>query len=108
MLQTQKDQDSLATIVITEVPKGVIIPFHVHEKSDDIFKHVLPVDLIEYGLIPELVGRLPVAATLGALDEAALMNILTEPRNALTKQYAKLMKMEGIELRFETRNIQSG
>ena len=80
---------------------------HVDEKSEEIFEHVLPVDLIEYGLIPELVGRLPVAATLRALDEAALMSILTEPKNALTKQYAKLMKMEGIELRFETEALKA-
>lgn len=57
-------------------------------------------DLVRYGLIPEFVGRLPVVATLDELDEAALMQILTEPRNALSKQYAKLFEMEGVEIDF--------
>jgi len=67
----------------------------------DIFKHVLPSDLISYGLIPELVGRIPVSAALRPLTEEALLSILTEPRNALTKQYEKLLGMEGVKLRFE-------
>ena len=57
-------------------------------------------DLIKYGLIPEFVGRLPVVATLDELDEAALIQILTEPRNALIKQYKHLFEMEGAELEF--------
>jgi len=57
-------------------------------------------DLVRYGLIPEFVGRLPVIATLEELDEDALINILTEPKNALTKQYAKLFEMEGVDLDF--------
>jgi ATP-dependent Clp protease ATP-binding subunit ClpX len=61
---------------------------------------VEPEDLIKYGLIPEFVGRLPVVATLEELDEEALIEILTEPRNALTKQYQKLFDMEGVELEF--------
>jgi ATP-dependent Clp protease ATP-binding subunit ClpX len=61
---------------------------------------VEPEDLIKFGLIPEFVGRLPVVATLDELDEAALMAILTEPKNALTKQYRKLFEMEGAELEF--------
>ncbi|GAB4289721.1 MAG: ATP-dependent protease ATP-binding subunit ClpX [Methylophaga sp.] len=61
---------------------------------------VEPEDLIQYGLIPEFVGRLPVVATLDELDEAALVQILTEPKNALTKQYAHLFEMEGTELEF--------
>ncbi len=61
---------------------------------------VEPEDLIKYGLIPEFVGRLPVVATLEELDEAALVIILTEPKNALTKQYAKLFEMEGCEIEF--------
>lgn len=79
----------------------------ISEKSEEIFHHVTPSDLIEYGLIPEMVGRLPVAASLRPLDEAALMNILTEPRNALTKQYRKLLRMEGIELRFESKALKA-
>ncbi len=57
-------------------------------------------DLIRFGLIPEFIGRLPVVATLEELDEEALVQILTEPRNALTKQYAKLFEMEGVEVDF--------
>ena len=57
-------------------------------------------DLIKYGLIPEFVGRLPVVATLDELDEAALIKILTEPKNALIKQYQHLFQMEGAELEF--------
>ena len=59
-----------------------------------------PEDLVRYGLIPEFVGRLPVIATLDELDKAALIQILTEPRNALTKQYAKLFEMEGVQIDF--------
>ena len=66
----------------------------------DLFKDVEPEDLIKFGLIPEFVGRLPVVATLEELDENALITILTQPRNALTKQYARLFDMEGVELEF--------
>ena len=66
----------------------------------DVFHEVEPEDLIKYGLIPEFVGRLPVVATLEELDEAALVSILTEPKNALTKQYKRLFEMEGAELEF--------
>jgi ATP-dependent Clp protease ATP-binding subunit ClpX len=59
-----------------------------------------PEDLVRYGLIPEFVGRLPVIATLEELDVPALVQILTEPRNSLTKQYSKLFDMEGVEIDF--------
>jgi len=65
------------------------------------FAEVEPDDLLRYGLIPELVGRLPVAVPLEALDEEALMRILKEPKNALTKQYAKLFDLEEVKLTFE-------
>jgi ATP-dependent Clp protease ATP-binding subunit ClpX len=65
-----------------------------------LLKVVEPEDLIKYGLIPELIGRLPVVATLDELEEAALIRILTEPKNALTKQYQKLFQMEGVDLEF--------
>jgi ATP-dependent Clp protease ATP-binding subunit ClpX len=68
--------------------------------GNDVFHDAEPEDLIKYGLIPEFVGRLPVVATLDELDEAALMSILTEPRNALTKQYRRLFEMEGADLEF--------
>ena len=60
-------------------------------------------DLIEFGMIPEFVGRLPVLAPLDPLDEEALIRILTEPKNALVRQYQKLFEMEGAELEFEPR-----
>jgi ATP-dependent Clp protease ATP-binding subunit ClpX len=68
--------------------------------GNDVFHDVEPEDLIKYGLIPEFVGRLPVVATLDELDEAALVSILLEPKNALSKQYRKLFDMEGVELEF--------
>ncbi|MEQ9564800.1 MAG: ATP-dependent protease ATP-binding subunit ClpX, partial [Pseudomonadales bacterium] len=66
----------------------------------EVFSAVEPGDLIKYGLIPEFIGRLPVIATLEELDEDALIRILTEPNNALTKQYARLFEMENVELDF--------
>ena len=68
------------------------------KKLGEVLHSVEPEDLIKYGLIPEFVGRLPVVATLEELDEAALIQILTEPKNALTKQYSRLFEMEGSEL----------
>ena len=70
------------------------------KKIGETLRLVEPEDLIRYGLIPEFVGRLPVVATLEELDIHALMRILTEPRNSLTKQYAKLFEMEGVEVDF--------
>ena len=72
-----------------------------HHQRGDLLGLVEPQDLMKYGLIPELVGRLPVATNLLDLDKDAMVRILQEPRNALTKQYAKLMEMEGVELVFE-------
>ncbi|MCZ8130331.1 MAG: ATP-dependent Clp protease ATP-binding subunit ClpX [Steroidobacteraceae bacterium] len=68
--------------------------------GNDVYHEVEPEDLIKFGLIPEFVGRLPVVATLEELDENALISILMEPRNALSKQYRKLFDMEGVELEF--------
>jgi len=83
------------------------IGFSAEVKSKDeklnlgeVLYDVEPEDLIKYGLIPEFVGRLPVVATLEELDEDALVQILTEPKNALTKQYEKLFEMEGCEIEF--------
>ncbi|MHB1053775.1 MAG: ATP-dependent Clp protease ATP-binding subunit ClpX [Thiobacillus sp.] len=70
------------------------------KRDVELLHQVEPEDLIKYGLIPEFVGRLPVVATLDELDETALLQILTEPKNALTKQFAKLFKMEGVDLEF--------
>jgi len=85
--------------------KGIGFGAEVSRKQDknigDILRHVLPQDLIKFGLIPEFVGRVPVVATLDALDKPALIRILTEPRNALTKQYQKLFEMDGVSLEFK-------
>ena len=72
-----------------------------------VLREVEPEDLIKFGLIPEFVGRLPVVATLEELDETALIKILTEPKNALTKQYQKLLAMEGVELEFHEGVLQA-
>ncbi len=82
---------------------GIGFSADVHSKKEDkkigeLLGQVEPEDLIKYGLIPEFVGRLPVIATLDELDEAALVQILKEPKNALMKQYARLFEMEGCEL----------
>ena len=71
----------------------------------EVLRDVEPEDLIKYGLIPEFVGRLPVVATLEDLDENALVRILTEPKNALIKQYQKLFAMEGVELEFRDNSL---
>ncbi len=68
---------------------------------------VQPEDLLNFGFIPEFVGRLPVIATLDELDEAALIQIAAEPKNAITKQYKKLFEMEGVELRFTDSALQA-
>ncbi|MBN1766157.1 MAG: ATP-dependent Clp protease ATP-binding subunit ClpX [Sedimentisphaerales bacterium] len=68
--------------------------------TDDVLKQITPEDLVHYGMIPELVGRLPVITSLTSLDEQALVNILTEPKNALVKQYMKFFSMENAELEF--------
>jgi ATP-dependent Clp protease ATP-binding subunit ClpX len=98
--------DGLEKIIRLRSEKGGI-GFGAEVKSKDdvrntgeLLRDVEPEDLIKFGLIPEFIGRLPVVATLESLDEAALMTILTEPKNALTKQYMKLFKMEGVELEF--------
>lgn len=71
-----------------------------HEDSEKIFEDVNPHDIVKYGLIPELVGRLPVIVPLTKLDRNALVRIISEPRNALIKQYAKLFELDGIKLDF--------
>ena len=86
--------------------KGSAIGFGAEVKADDdrkvgeIFQELEPEDLLNFGLIPEFVGRLPVIATLEDLDEDALISILTEPKNALTKQYEMLFNMESVKLTF--------
>ncbi|MCM0605267.1 MAG: ATP-dependent Clp protease ATP-binding subunit ClpX [Xanthomonadaceae bacterium] len=75
------------------------------ESSSKLISEAQPEDLVRFGLIPEFIGRLPVVATLGELDEQTLVEILTKPRNALTKQYAKLFEYDGVQLEFEQEAI---
>jgi ATP-dependent Clp protease ATP-binding subunit ClpX len=76
-------------------------PINIHgKKINDILKLIQPQDLIKYGLIPEFVGRLPVIATLEELSETALIRILTEPKNAIIKQYQKLLSFDSVKLKF--------
>jgi len=74
---------------------------NISERTPEILEYTEPEDLLNYGLIPELIGRLPVVAPLRLLDKNALFTILTEPQNAITKQYIHLFEMEGIKLSFE-------
>lgn len=69
--------------------------------EDEILKKVQPQDLIKFGLIPEFIGRVPITVSLTALDENALVSILTKPKDALVKQYIELMKMDGVDLKFD-------
>jgi ATP-dependent Clp protease ATP-binding subunit ClpX len=95
--------DGLAKIISNRSEKSGIgfsasVKSQSERSSSDMLHDVEPEDLIKFGLIPELVGRLPVVATLSELNEDALIQILLEPKNALIKQYAKLLQMEGAEL----------
>jgi ATP-dependent Clp protease ATP-binding subunit ClpX len=86
--------------------QGKSIGFGAHvaapdeRRTGEVLRNCEPEDLLKFGLIPEFVGRLPVIATLEDLDEQALIKILTEPKNALSKQYARLFEMEGVKLSF--------
>ena len=90
--------------IISSRGKGTSIGFSAvvaapeERRPGEVFREVEPEDLLKYGLIPEFIGRLPVIATLGDLDEAALKQILSEPKNALVKQYQRLFEMENVEL----------
>jgi ATP-dependent Clp protease ATP-binding subunit ClpX len=95
--------DGLEKVIQNRTEKsGIGFAASVHSKTEkrvsEVFRNVEPEDLIKFGLIPELVGRLPVVATLGELSEDALIQILVEPKNALLKQYQRLFDMDGVEL----------
>jgi ATP-dependent Clp protease ATP-binding subunit ClpX len=83
--------------------KGIGFGAPLHSKGDDLnlFSEVLPEDLHKFGLIPEFIGRLPVVTTVTPLDQHALMQILTEPKNALVRQYQRMFELDGVELDFE-------
>ena len=98
--------DGLQDVVLRRIGKKTLgfgaEKVHVDaKKTGEVLEHTQPEDLLSYGLIPELVGRLPVVCTMHELSTEALLTILTEPKNAVIKQYKKLFKMDGIELEFE-------
>ena len=96
--------DGIDKIIATRINKnkmGFSARIKDKESEDEILKYIQPDDLLKFGLIPELIGRIPVTAPLHSLDSKALKNILTEPKNAIVKQYKKLFMMEGVELEFD-------
>lgn len=98
--------DGIEKIIQNRIGKKVMgfgaeIKKKSEQKIGETLKELLPADLLKFGLIPEFVGRLPVIVTLDALDEAALVRILTEPKNALVKQYEKLLELDGVALEFK-------
>jgi len=100
----------LEDIVSSRVGKhgvGFGAPLHDKGKDLDLFSEVLPEDLHKFGLIPEFIGRLPVVASVSPLDQAALIDILTGPRNALVKQYQRMFQLDGVELEFEDDALES-
>lgn len=100
----------LEDIVSSRVGKhgvGFGAPLHDRSKDMDLFSEVLPEDLHKFGLIPEFIGRLPVVASVTPLDQDALIDILTGPRNALVKQYQRMFELDGVELDFEEEALRS-
>jgi ATP-dependent Clp protease ATP-binding subunit ClpX len=96
--------DGIDRIIATRINKnkmGFTSDLKKHQADDELLEHIQPEDLLKYGLIPELIGRIPIVAPLQSLSEEAMKNILTEPKNAILKQYKKLYMMEGIELEFD-------
>ncbi len=104
--------DGLDKIINRRVEKVTGIGFSASVKDDskkktltDLFDLIQPEDLIKFGLIPELVGRLPVQTALGELDEAALVQILTKPKNSVVKQFQEILKLEGVKLTFKKSSL---
>jgi ATP-dependent Clp protease ATP-binding subunit ClpX len=77
------------------------------KRTADILKHLEPDDLVKFGMIPEFIGRIPVMAVVDPLDEDALTEILTEPKNALVKQFQKLLKMDNVQLEFKQEAVKA-
>ena len=103
--------DGLDKIIGSRIDKKSIgFNAEIADKSDtrigDLFRQVLPQDLVKFGIIPEFVGRVPVTVSLDLLDEDALKQILTKPKNALVKQYQKLLELDDVKLTFEDEAIQ--
>ena len=104
--------DGLEKIIQNRVGKkgigfGAEVSGRDNKKMGDILRQILPQDLLRYGLIPEFVGRIPVIATLDALDHEALVRILTEPRNALVKQYQKMFELDDVSVEFKEGSLQA-
>jgi len=96
--------DGMDKIIASRINKnsmGFDSDLESKKKEDDLLQYILPEDLLRYGLIPELIGRIPVAAPLQSLNEEAFKSILIEPKNAILKQYKKLFMMEGVDLEFD-------
>ncbi|KQM60258.1 MULTISPECIES: ATP-dependent Clp protease ATP-binding subunit ClpX [Agreia] len=89
--------------------RGIGFNAPLHSKREDVnfFSDVLPEDLHKFGLIPEFIGRLPVVTTVTPLDQTALMQILTEPRNAIVKQYQRMFELDGVELEFDREALEA-
>ncbi|QEE28766.1 ATP-dependent Clp protease ATP-binding subunit ClpX [Terriglobus albidus] len=94
------------TLTEPETPAGDITPIRA-QRDTELLRQAEPQDLLKYGLIPEFIGRLPVLGILDELDEAALIEILTKPRNAILKQYSKLFEYEGVKVTFTAEAAQS-
>lgn len=93
--------DKIIASRINKNKMGFEVNLKEKESGEELLMHIQPEDLLKYGLIPELIGRIPVVAPLQDLDEEALKSILTDPKNAILKQYKKLFLMEGVELEFD-------
>ena len=104
--------DGIEPIISSRIKKNVmgfdtVFSDDNKEEKDELLKLIQPEDLLKYGLIPELIGRIPIIAPLHSLNEEALKNILTQPKNAIIKQFKKLFMMEGVELEFEKQSLDS-
>lgn len=102
--------DGIENIIATRINRNPIgfdtnVTNTTEVEKDNLIQKVQPEDLVKYGLIPELVGRLPIIAPLASLNANAMKNILTEPKNALVKQYKKLFSLEGVELEFDQNSL---
>ena len=102
----------LDRIIETRIGKGGIgfganLRSISERSADDIFAQVMPEDMLKFGLIPEFIGRLPVITSVRSLDRAALVRILTEPRNAFVKQYQRLFELDGVELEFDDDSLEA-
>ncbi|MEM1368602.1 MAG: ATP-dependent protease ATP-binding subunit ClpX [Cyanobacteria bacterium P01_H01_bin.15] len=104
VIEQRLGKKSMGFIQPTDSPEN---PFGREKRAADLLKHLQPDDLLKFGMIPEFVGRVPVLASLEPLDEEALVAILTQPRNALVKQYQKLLLMDNVQLEFAPEAIRA-